>query len=404
MRNDSLSLKFYLGLDKKHLDGKCPIYLRIVVNRKKVEISTKLLVKAEYEWDNIIQRIKSKTPINTRLSQIEGEITDHFQSLKHSGKNITAAQLKEMYLGRGAKTMSLSNFFTTSVKDRILDNKELSEATKRNYRTTIFHLEEFLDDSYQKKIPLQEVNDSFLRKWDLHMTNKKLVNSSSQTLHRNTINKYHTKLKAILNLAIDDELIERNPYSKFKLKYINTTRTFLTLPELTKLEEHGLGNNASLQKVRDKFLFSVYTGLRFVDADNLRAENIEHDGRKYWIVLVQKKTQEYLRIPLLNKAKEIFDKYELERIITGYVVPRFTNQKVNAYLKIIAGMVGITKPLTHHVARHTAATTIFLANGIPIEVVSKQLGHTSIKTTQVYAKITNDMLSKAADKLNEVLK
>ncbi|MBK7816313.1 MAG: integrase catalytic domain-containing protein [Sphingobacteriaceae bacterium] len=166
-------------------------------------------------------------------------------------------------------------------------------------------------------------------------------------------------------MAIDENIISRNPYSRFKLKYTASTRTFLTAPELQKIESSDLGGNISLDRVRDKFLFSVYTGLRFKDADNLKEENIEFDGKKYWVVIVQNKTKEYLRVPLLNKAKEVYDKYEDEREITGYVLQRMSNQKINSFLKVIAKHAGITKPLTHHVARHTAATTIFLSNGVP---------------------------------------
>lgn len=404
MRKDSFTLKFYPAKEKTPVNGEAPIYVRIMVNRKKVEISTKMSIKHLEDWDEITQRVKTKSPINSRLNQIEGQITNHYYSLMHSGEIITANALKNLFLGRDQRDITLTRFFDTIIKERIQGSTDLKPTTIRNYNSTINHLLDFLDNSKQKSIELRNIDDSFLRKWDSFLLQKACITNSTTTLHRNTINKYHTKFKVLLNIAIEEEIIDKNPYQKFRLKYVSTRRTFLTRPELDKLENHDLGNNQSLIRVRDKFLFSVYTGLRFADADNLRSENIEFDGNKYWIVLTQQKTGEYLRIPLLNKAKEIYDKYECERILSGFVLPRLTNQKVNAYLKVIGNMVGIEKALTHHVARHTSATTIFLSNGVPLEIVSKQLGHSNIKTTQIYAKITNEMLSNAADKLNAILK
>ncbi len=397
MRNDSFSLRFYLNTDKKRIDGVFPIYLRITVNRKKTEISTRLTIKKETDWDPEMCRVKTRTPINSQLSQIEGDMNNLYLQLKHSEKPISAEILKDTFLGRGLKNSLLKKFLQTEVAEQILNKPEFSTSTKHIYLKMISYLNEFLAETSQTKITLPEMNDSFIRKWDAFLISKPF-------LKRNTVNKYHTKLKAILNLAVEERLIERTPYSKFKIKNEPTSRTYLTKPELERIENHNLGENISLERVRDKFLFSVYSGLRFQDADCLLGDNIEFDGNKYWIVLIQQKTQEYLRIPLLNKAKEIYDKYEAERIVSGYVLPRISNQKLNAYLKVIANFAGIKKPLTHHVARHTAATTIFLANGVPLEIVSKQLGHSSIKTTQIYAKITNEMLSKAADKLDEIFK
>ena len=111
-----------------------------------------------------------------------------------------------------------------------------------------------------------------------------------------------------------------------------------------------------------------------------------------------------MNIPLLKPAIDIINKYDKEeRAITGKVLPKISNQKLNAYLKVIADLTGIKKELTHHVARHTCATTILITNGVPIEVVSKWLGHTNIKTTQVYAKITDQYLSQMAKKVDSKL-
>ncbi|MFN8353199.1 MAG: site-specific integrase [Spirosomataceae bacterium] len=196
----------------------------------------------------------------------------------------------------------------------------------------------------------------------------------------------------------------KNPYQNFTFKFTKTQRDFLTEDEFEKLQNHSLGDNLSLQKVRDIYMFSVYTGLRFGDAINLKTENIinEKDGGK-WIQIIQEKTKEPFRVPMLNHAIHIMRKYESESKITGYVLARISHQKLNSYLKVIAAMVGISKNLTHHTARHTFATTIALNNEVPMEIVSRMLGHTNIRTTQIYAKITTQYLKEHTDKLNKKL-
>jgi site-specific recombinase XerD len=225
------------------------------------------------------------------------------------------------------------------------------------------------------------------------------------TMDRNSVNKQHQRLKAVLFKAIREGYIEKNPYQNFKLKNNKTHRDFLTEEELELIKTHPLGGNASLQKVRDIFLFSVYTGLRFGDASQLTVNHIRKDKEgKFWIEKMQGKTNEMLRIPMLKPAVEIMEKYDtLERKVTNCILPKISHQKVNAYLKTIADLIGTQKQLSHHVARHTFATTITLSNNVPLEIVSKLLGHTSTKATQVYAKITNKYLIQITDQLDKKL-
>ncbi len=403
MRSDSFSLRFYPASDRKNLLGEYPIYIRITVNRRKVEIATKQTLKNLSDWDDITQRVRLKTPINAFLNKIEADITKVYDGLKFKGKPITATIIKDLFLGRGKTIPTLTEYMDRFYSEGILANPEMAETTKKNYKTTITHINSYLDYSNQKKITLAELDNRFIRALDTFLISTPIVNSI-RTLRRNTVNKYHFKFRTIINVALEEGLIEKSPFINVKIKNEDSTRTFLTKPELEAIKEHSLSGNESLKRVRDIFLFSVYTGLRFFDAIQLKEENIESDGKKLWINIRQQKTKEFIRIPILKPAVEIYEKHLIERSTTGYVLPRISNQKINAYLKTIAELVGLKKKLTHHVARHTAATTIFLANGVPLEVVSRQLGHSSIKTTQIYAKITNDMLSKAADMVDEKMK
>ncbi len=398
----SFSLKFFLHLQKQNARGEFPVYVRIMYNREKAELFTKQTVNDPKQWDDHSQRLLiAKSPINTALARMQGELQMVFDQLFFNKKRVTAAIIKSQYLGRNEESPLLKAYMDEFYKEHILGSKDLSEGTVKNYRATINHVNSFLTSTSRNRILLCEIDERFVRKLDQFLS---ATSANKQgTLRKNTVNKYQTKFKALLNVARKEGHLEKCPYAFFKLKNEPTGRTFLTEKELSILQKHSLGGNESLIRVRDIFMFSVYTGLRFNDAINLKASNIEFDGKKHWIVLRMQKTGEALRIPMLKKAVDIYEKYLVEQTITGNVLPRISNQKLNVYLKVIAGLCGFNKTLTHHCARHTNATTIFLSNGVPLEVVSRQLGHTSIRSTQVYARITNEMLSGAVDKIDHLL-
>jgi len=207
----------------------------------------------------------------------------------------------------------------------------------------------------------------------------------------------------VLIEAIKQDIIIKNPYNNFKLKYKPTNRTYLTNHEIKQLKESSLGMNESLQRVRDIFLFSIYSGLRFNDALTLTVDALKRDGDKRYIELILEKGKLVIKVPLFRSALEIIDKYDnKEREITGKILPKISNQKTNTYLKNIAELCNINKKLTHRVSRHTYATTINLDNGVPMETVQKLLGHKNIKTTQIYAQISDDKIFKDTDKIKDL--
>ncbi len=161
-----------------------------------------------------------------------------------------------------------------------------------------------------------------------------------------------------------------------------------------------------MEIIRDVFVFACYTGLGYAELSKLGHHHIQHgdDGGK-WIIIDRTKTDIRCRVPLLPQAKAILQKYEnfpLNRN-KGKMLPVHSNQKMNEYLKELADICGIAKNLSMHVARHTFATSVTLANGVPIETVSKMLGHTSLKTTQIYARIVDSKISEDMKKLIEIL-
>jgi site-specific recombinase XerD len=177
----------------------------------------------------------------------------------------------------------------------------------------------------------------------------------------------------------------------------------MTDQEITQLLKIDLTTNKSLEKVRDIFLFSIYTGIRFKDAQNLSLNNLFKEKKAQVIRFTQLKTNSTISIPLVNLAIQIIDKYKdlPERKVLKMLLPKISNQKINSYLKVIGDMANIQKNITHHMARHTFATTICLNNNMPMEDLSKLLGHSSIKTTSIYGKITENRLKSSINKLQK---
>lgn len=373
------------------------IYLRITVNRKKAEISTKRKVDFK-KWNPESQKAKGDAELNSYLIHIQNEINRIHTQLIRDNKEVTAKLIKDVYLGRDEKSISLISYVDDHIREISQLTTQYKISTIKRYETIRRHLEEFLALIDQETIKLNKFDLKLITQFDHFLkVNKKIS--------LNTSAKYLKLLKAIFLKALRLELIEKNPFAGFVYKTVEVNKEFLTPNELETLEKSKLPNQ-SLEKVKDVFLFSVYTGLRFSDAFELKPSDIkkEKDGQ-YWLTIKKIiKTEKPLRIPLLNKALRIVEKYKNESEVTNKLLPIISNQKTNAYLKVIADLTDIQKNLTHHCARHTFATTVTLSNKVPIEVVSNLLGHSSIKSTQIYAKITDTYLKDMTKSLNKKLK
>ena len=397
MSEQNISIKFYLNSHKTRA-GKNPIYTRIISNRRKVEMATDFFIHKK-EWNSERQRVRKNIQLNESLAEIERGIYDTIYKIKKENKFISADSIKAHYTGKEQLEVSILNFFDLYI-DNLKRANELAESSVLRYKDTREHLANFIIEGKNFDLSFSKINFKFISEFDLYLLNQKSHRADS-TLKRNTVNKHHTRFKTILIRAIKEGLLSKNPYNDFKIKYTPSNRTFLTHDELKKISDYSFIHNKTLDRVRDIFLFSVYTGLRFMDAQNLKTNQIVIDKQnKYFITVTQEKTKEQIQIPLLLPAVNIFKKYDNEeRKITNKVLPKISNQKLNSYLKEIANIVGIEKNLSHHIARHTCATTVLLSNEAPIEIVSKWLGHNNIRTTQIYAKITNEYLRQVAKKI-----
>jgi site-specific recombinase XerD len=265
----------------------------------------------------------------------------------------------------------------------------------KNYYTTKRYVQEFLKAKFNASdIYLSLLDYKFLADFERFM---KTYVQKDQKLPcgQNTIMKHIERLRKVVNMSIKNDWLERDPFNKFKPVFLKTTRQFLTIDELSSIEQKHF-KIERLEYAKDLFIFSCYTGLAYIDVFELTPQNtmLGIDGG-YWITTIRHKTDIPVRIPLLSKPLEIIEKYKTNpRVIeAGKLLPVYSNQKLNAYLKEIADLCGIEKPLTFHIARNTFATTITLTNGVPMETVSKLLGHTSIRTTQIYAKVIEQKVS-----------
>ncbi|MCX6256824.1 MAG: site-specific integrase [Bacteroidia bacterium] len=222
--------------------------------------------------------------------------------------------------------------------------------------------------------------------------------------HNSTI-KYIKNFRKVINFAMKHGWLENDPFAVFSGKLKAVEREALTSEELATIEGKQICI-PRLDKVRDIFVFSCYTGLAYIDAAKLTSHHIYKgiDGLM-WINIHRTKTETKSAIPLLPKALEILAKYQdySEANPKGQLLPVSSNQRMNTYLKELADICGITKNLTFHLARHTFATTVTLTNGVPIESVSSMLGHTSIKTTQIYSKVVEKKVSQDMAALREKL-
>jgi site-specific recombinase XerD len=280
------------------------------------------------------------------------------------------------------------DFHNTQMKD------SLAWGTLKNYFTTRKYIERFLRIKYKTDdVFLSQLTFKFVTEFDYFLRNYK-PEDHHKPLAINGVMKHIERLRKMTNMAMRMEWIEKDPFTKYKQRFEKVERGFLTKEELAAVEHREL-HIVRLQWVRDLFVFSCYTGLAYIDVMQLTPSNISIgiDG-EYWLITKRQKTSNAVRVPLLPKALEIIEKYKGHPRSTskGTLFPIISNQKLNSYLKEIADLCSIHKDLTFHLARHTFATTVTLSNGVPIESVSKMLGHTKITTTQIYAKVIEQKL------------
>ncbi|MDY7395011.1 site-specific integrase [Aureibaculum sp. 2210JD6-5] len=379
--------------NKVSSDGKAPVYLRITVNGKRCHLSIKRKIDLE-KWNSktgtTIGNSIAARELNNYLEAIRFKLYGIQKKFLDDNKSFSALDIKNSYIGKSDnEKMVLSLFQDHNDKVEKLIGKDFSHGTAERYRTARKHVQDYINLEYAcEDIRVKDIDHKFISGLEYYL---KTVRNCA---HNTTI-KYITNFKKIIRIAYANEWIDKDPFFNWKAKLKVVDREFLTQEEIQIILDKKL-HTQRLEQVRDIFIFCCYTGLSYSDVKKLSKDNLVKgiDG-EMWIKTFRTKTDTPSNIPLLPTAMEILEKYKnhLEVINKDILLPVLSNQKSNAYLKEIADLSGISKNLTTHLARHTFATTITLSNGVPIESVSKMLGHKSLKTTQHYAKILDRKVS-----------
>ncbi len=379
-----------------------PIYARITINGQRAEISTGENYPIN-DWDSKISRAIGRTAearaFNQELDYIKACIENSYKELVKEGRHINAQAVKARYLGtdnHGTTLLDLVKYHEDKMQCI------LEPGTMKNYYTTEKYLKAFLSKKLKiNDIYLEQLGYSFIVSFEQYIRNPKNA-LSKKSISNNGVMKHIERTNKLMNLAVKLEWISKNPFGKYQLKFTKYDRAYLSASELNTLETIIIKRH-NLSVSRDMFVFACYTGLSYIDVKLLTRDNIVFgiDG-KQWLSLRREKSEQPVKVPLLAKALAILEKYK-EYDVTNKLLPVYSNQKINAYIREVVKRCKIDKHISFHVARHTFATTVTLSNGVPIETVSKLLGHSKLSTTQIYARVLEDKMSNDISMLEQKL-
>lgn len=384
---------FFIRKSKSQVQQDATIYLRITVNSFRIELSTQRQcdpAKWSVGSSRVIGKSEEVRALNHYLETIQFRIYEIQKEFVASGIDYTGEDIKAKFLGISDKPRMLIEIYALHNKEfKALVGKEYASGTMKRFETCKTSMEKFIPWKYHlKDIDIRKLGYEFIHDYEFYL-------KTIQNCSHNTTMGYLKKLKKIIKQCVSKEWLEKDPFQSFKITVKETHRTYLTEDELEIMANKCFISDA-YTKVRDTFLFSCFTGLSYSDVAKLTPKDIVKgiDG-DLWIITTRKKTDTDARIPLLETAFDLIEKYkhDPEIVAKNKVLPILTNQKMNLNLKKIAKLCNFSKKLSFHCARHTFATTVTLTNGVPIETVGKMLGHRSLRTTQIYAKVVDTKVS-----------
>ena len=391
--NTSVSILFYIKRAKVNNLGVCPIYTRVTVNAKRFEFSTNKSINPD-KWSSEGSKVKGTSEeartINSHLDYLKNQILQAEKKLIKKDISVSSENLKNELFGlTETKSMLVPIFQDHNNKIKELVGKEYAPGTLERYTTSLKHTIEFMQWKYNvSDIDITKIDHAFITDYEFWLR-------SVRNCANNTAVKYLKNFNKIIKLCLANDWLDKNPFANYKSKVKEVERVYLTEEEIQSILNKDF-KTERLSLVRDIFLFSCFTGLAYIDVKNLTKSHISYgiDGEK-WIFTHRQKTESASKIPILPVTQMIIDKYENHPQChnESKLLPILSNQKMNAYLKEIAAICEIEKELTFHIARHTFATTVTLTNGVPIESVSKMLGHKNLRTTQHYAKVLDRKVS-----------
>lgn len=391
MSQSTFKILFYLRKNRLNKNGQATIMVRITLSGEISQFSSKLEIEPHL-WDTKAGKAAGKsgiaTKMNSLLENIKNSLTNHYREIETRDSSVTVEKIRNSFLGFETRQQTLLELFKKHNEEaEKLVGISKTKATLQKYTCTYNHIECFIKSNYKvSDIALKEINHMFITDLETYFR-------TECGCSENTTAKFMQFFKRIILIARNNGWIVADPFVNYKIRLKRVDRGYLTEQEIAVILKKEFVAKR-LEQVRDVFIFSCFTGLAYIDVKNLTQKNIinSFDG-KLWIATKRQKTDTPVNVPLLKIPLAILDKYK-DKLPHNALLPMLSNQKINSYLKEIADVCGIDKKMTFHIARHTFATTTTLAKGVPIETVSKMLGHTNIQTTQIYARITNDKISK----------
>ena len=401
MQRSTFKVLFYVKRQsEKH--GQVPVMGRITINGTMSQFSSKLSVRSSL-WDAKANKASGKSlesqRINEKLENIKTNIGKQYQRLCDRDSYVTAEKVRNAFLGMGDDCRLLLQTFDEYLAGFLKRvGKDRAYSSYDNYRKRRNRLASFLEYEYRiKDIPFKELKRDFIEKFVVYL-------SSVQGMRSGTIHSTLKKLKLMTYTAYKNNWIPADPFAGFYVKAEYSERRYLSASELQAVMDVRLPNYRTGIN-RDAFVFCAFTGLSHADVVKLtHADIYTDDNGDRWIIDRRQKTGTQFRVKLLPVAAMLYDRYKDMHLSGDRVFPlKGTYNTLNMSLRHVARHAGLSFNPTIHMARHTFATTVTLTQGVPLETVSKMLGHKRITTTQIYAKITNDKIGQDMAALSEKL-
>ncbi|MFT3795240.1 site-specific integrase [Flavobacterium sp.] len=388
-----ITLHFYAKKTKANVAGLLPIYIRLTVDGERLEFSSKKFIEKS-KWSDELSKMKGTSEearsINNYLDSVKSQIIDIQMTLTHKREALNIENFrKRLFDETDSQRMLLPIYRDHNNRIEGLLGNGYAPGTLERFKISLKHLEEFLLWKLNvKDIAIDKIDFALITDFEFYLRSEK--NCSN-----NTAVKYVRNFRKIIKICLSNDWLEKDPFVKYDGKMKEVETEFLTEEEIQSIYSKKF-RTPRLELVRDIFIFCCFTGLAYVDVKGLKQDHIGIgiDGQK-WIFKNRQKTDTKSKIPLLPIPEELIKKYASHPkcLNEDRVLPVLSNQKMNGYLKEIGDLCEITKEITFHMARHTFATSVTLTNGVPIESVSKMLGHKNIQTTQHYARVLDKKVS-----------
>lgn len=397
VKRSTFSVLFYLKKNEPKANGNVPIMARITVDGEHTALGTKLDLPPQLNWNLKYNRVLGKTneaiTLNNKLEGIQLRVRQIYDELIKDAGFATAVKVKLTFLGIDVMANTLLKAMDDHNEEfkKLVDNKQRAYSTYRKYCYVRTHVSEFIKLRHHREdMSFRELTPYFIKEFDFFLRYDKGYS-------HNTVWVYTIPLIAQANLAVKHKLIKDNPFEDYENSMEELDRSYLLKGDVEKVMLLK-PSKPRYELVKDLFIFSCFTGLSYIDIKNLKWSNIQSffDGHQ-WIISRRQKSDATSNVRLMDIPKYIIEKYR-GTTEDNHVFPVPCNGTCNSHVKILMEQAGIVKDnkVTFHTARHTFAT-MMLTEGVSLESISKMLGHRKITTTQIYAKITDEKISKEMD-------